>query len=346
MDFAISVPSASDTALYHRYANEALTSPLLHSFPKEYPAAALAIYMLPLLLPIKYLITFALIAALGTIALVLCSDGLPAHPGWSRRTIIYLLLGTGAVILGRYDVFPALATFLAVDAARRDKWGHAWTWGVLGGLLKLFPFLLLPGFLLAEHARTGRWAIRRAAVACIPVALVACVQSVLSPGSALSPIRYELNRGFELESLSAGLTLLTRPVSCEVEIPVRGLGNPRSPPQRDLHNGTSCNRRRRRGRLALRRTWAPAGGSHKPGRPVRVRPGGQSVLASVPDLAGPVVGLLAAEAQLVGRRSPDDPGVPGAVHRGGVRLGQLLLRNRSGIGPQRCPYRGDGMLGT
>ncbi len=29
--------------------------------------------------------------------------------------------------------------------------------GVWSGLLKLFPFLLLPGFLLAEHARTGRW---------------------------------------------------------------------------------------------------------------------------------------------------------------------------------------------
>ncbi len=93
MDLAVLVPSASDTAVYHRYANEALTSPLLHSLPKEYPAAALAIYLLPLLLPVKYLITFALIAALGTTALVLCSDGLPAYPGWSRRTTIYLLVG-------------------------------------------------------------------------------------------------------------------------------------------------------------------------------------------------------------------------------------------------------------
>jgi hypothetical protein len=211
-DFAIFVPSASDTAVYHRYANEALASPLLHSLPKEYPAAALAIYMIPLLLPVKYLITFALIAALGTTALVLCSDGLPAYPGWSRRTTIYLLVGASAILFGRYDIFPALATFLAVDAARRDKWGRAWTWGVVGGLLKLFPFLLLPGFLLAEHARTGRWAIRRAAVACMPVALVLCVQSVLSPGSALSPVRYELSRGFELESLSGGLTLLTDPL--------------------------------------------------------------------------------------------------------------------------------------
>ena len=94
----------------------------------------------------------------------------------------------------------------------RTSWGRAWAWAVVGGLLKLFPFLLLPGFLLAEHARTGRWAIRRAAVACVPVALVAGVQSLLSPGSVLSPVRYELNRGFELESLAGGLTLLTDPL--------------------------------------------------------------------------------------------------------------------------------------
>jgi hypothetical protein len=210
LDLAILVPN--DTPIYHRYANEALTSPLLHSLPKEYPAAALAIYLLPLLLPVKYLIAFALIAALGTTALVLCSDGLPAHPGWSRRTTIYLLVGTSAVVFGRFDIFPALAAFLAVDAARKDHWGRAWGWAVAGGLLKLFPFLLLPGFLLAEHARTGRWATRRAALACIPVALVVCVQSVLSPGSAMSPVRYELNRGFELESLPGGLTLLTDPL--------------------------------------------------------------------------------------------------------------------------------------
>jgi hypothetical protein len=212
IDMAVVLPSASDTGVYQRYAHAALNSPLLHSLPKEYPAAALAIYLLPLLLPVKYLITFAVITALGTVALVLCSDGLAAHPGWSRRTTIYLLVGAGAIIFGRYDVFPALATFLAVEAARRDRWGRAWAWVVVGGLLKLFPFLLLPGFLFAEHARTGRWAVRRAAVACVPVALMVFVQSILSPGSVLSPVRYELNRDFELESLSSSLTLLTDPL--------------------------------------------------------------------------------------------------------------------------------------
>jgi hypothetical protein len=209
MDLAVVLPN--DTPIYHRYANEALGSPLLHSLPKEYPALAVSIYVLPLLLPVKYVVGFAVVAVVATVALVLSSDGLLAHPGWSRRTTVYLLVGAGAVVFDRYDIFPALATFLAVDAARRDKWGWAWGWAVVGGMLKLFPFLLLPGFLLAEHARSGRWAFRRAAVACTPVALIVGAQSILSPGSVLSPFRYEFNRGFDLESVAGSLTLLADP---------------------------------------------------------------------------------------------------------------------------------------
>ena len=68
-------------AVYHHYANVALSSPLLHSLPKEYPAAALAIFLFPLLLPIPYLAGFIVITAVATVALLLCSDGLPAYPG-------------------------------------------------------------------------------------------------------------------------------------------------------------------------------------------------------------------------------------------------------------------------
>ena len=115
------------------------------------------------------------------------------------------------MLFSRYDVFPALATFLAVESARRDRWRRAWGWAVVGGLLKLFPLVLLPGFLLAEHARTGRWPLRRVGAACVPFALVAGVQSVLSPGSALSPLVYEAKRGFGLEGLAGSLTLIVDP---------------------------------------------------------------------------------------------------------------------------------------
>ena len=210
MDFAFSLPS--DAAIYHHYINQALTSPLFHILPKEYPAGALTIFLAPLLLPPSYIAGFALLALAATMALLLCTDGLAAYPGWSRRSAIYLLVGTSGVLFSRYDIFPALATFLAVEAARRDRWGRAWGWTIIGGLLKLFPLVLLPGFLLAEHARTGRWPLRRLGAACVPFGLVAGVQSALAPGSALSSLWYEARRGFGLESLAGNVTLIADPL--------------------------------------------------------------------------------------------------------------------------------------
>jgi hypothetical protein len=78
-------------------------------------------------------------------------------------------------------------------------------------LLKLFPFLLLPGFLLLERAQTGRWAVRRALAASVPVAGVVVVQSLLGPSSVLSPLRYEWKRGLELSSLQGSLSFLVDP---------------------------------------------------------------------------------------------------------------------------------------
>jgi hypothetical protein len=203
---------SSDVALYHRYAKEALATPLLHSLPKEYPALSLAIFLAPQVLPLAYWLGFGLLAAAACTGLVLSSDGLDKYRGWSRRTCIYLLLGTLSVVFTRYDVLPVLAAVLAVEGARRRHWGRAWAWATLGGLLKLFPLLLLPGFLVVEKAQTGKWALRRAIAASLPVVLVLAFQTLLAPGSALSPLRFELRRGLELSSLQGSLTLLTDPL--------------------------------------------------------------------------------------------------------------------------------------
>lgn len=201
----------ADLKLYQHYAKVALSAPLLHSLPREYPALSLAIFLVPEMLSSAYPFVFALLAAAAGLALVLSSDGLERFAGWPRRTAIYLLAGTLVVVFARYDVFAALAAFLAVEGARRGRWGRAWLWAVVGGLLKLFPFLLLPGFLLVERAQTGKWAVRRAIGACVPLALVLVVQAIVAPGSALEPVRYELRRGFELSSVQGSLTFLTEP---------------------------------------------------------------------------------------------------------------------------------------
>jgi hypothetical protein len=203
---------ATDTRLYERYARAALASPLLHSMPREYPALALAIFLAPMSLPLPYALGFALLAAVACLFLVLCSDGFRGEPGWSRRTCYYLLIGSTVVVFARYDVFPALTAVLAVEASRRQQWGRAWAWGVLGGLLKLFPFLLLPGFLVVERAQTGRWAIRRLWTVCLPLGAMALAQYTAAPASLTSPLRFQIDRGFELSSLQGSLAFLSDPL--------------------------------------------------------------------------------------------------------------------------------------
>ena len=43
-----------DVSLYEHYARAALSSPLFHSLPKEYPASSLGIFAVPLVFPVPY----------------------------------------------------------------------------------------------------------------------------------------------------------------------------------------------------------------------------------------------------------------------------------------------------
>ncbi len=203
--------SSQDVVLYKHYASFELHRPALHSWPREYPALAGIFFLLPAALPMPYRAGLALVLAAVLLVLVAAGDRSGPDGAWARRLVIYLGLGTVWVLFARFDLLPALAVLLAVERARSGRWRTAWSWALLGGLLKLFPLLLLPGFFIAEWRASGRAPLRRILLASGAVALVAGLQSAIAPGSVLDPIRYELQRGFELSSVSGSLTLLMDP---------------------------------------------------------------------------------------------------------------------------------------
>ena len=200
-----------DVTEYERYAHAALRAPLLHRFPLEYPAPALVVFLLPLLVPLGYQWAFAVVAGVALMVLVSAYDR-AAVAGWDARCagrlIVYLALGSVMVLTGRFDVFAAAATLLAVRAARRERWSAAWTWSAAGVALKLFPAALWPVFVVAEWRRTGRAPLRRLWWVAGSAALVAGVPALLDPGAALNVAHYYLHRPVEMGSLPAGLSVL------------------------------------------------------------------------------------------------------------------------------------------
>lgn len=198
--------TASDVGLYHSYGVG-----LLHGrLPAEYPAAAAFVFLGAVGTGLPYTLGFALLMAVALAALYGTGRRLLGTV-WADRLVCYLAAGTVAVLFSRFDLVPALATFLAVQRARSGRWRSAWGWAVVGGLVKIFPLVLLPGFLLAERRDSGRTPWRRAAAAAGVLAAVVSVQQLLAPGTVVRPLSYELRRGFEFSSLPGTLSLLTAP---------------------------------------------------------------------------------------------------------------------------------------
>ncbi len=200
-----------DVIEYKQYAHAALQAPLFHHFPLEYPAPALALFLLPLLLPLSYPWAFAVLVGIALIVLVTSYEG-TGLPGWNTRAvgrlIIYLALGSVMVVAGRYDIFATVAAFLSLRAAKRDRWAAAWTWSSVGFVLKLFPAAFWPVFLIAEWRRYGRFPIRRLGWMAGSVVVIAGVPALFNHAAALNVLHYYLHRPTEDGSLPAGLSVL------------------------------------------------------------------------------------------------------------------------------------------
>jgi len=200
-----------DVLEYERYAHAALHTPLLHRLPMEYPAPALAVFLLPLLLPFSYAWAFAALVGIVLVVLVTGyqSSGLA---GWDARSagrlIIYLALGAVMVLTGRYDIFAAAAAFWSLREARRHHWSAAWTWSSVGFVLKLFPAAFWPVFLIAEWRRHGRVPLRRLWWMAGSGFVLVGVPALLDHGAALNVAHYYLHRPTEDGSLPAGLSVL------------------------------------------------------------------------------------------------------------------------------------------
>jgi uncharacterized membrane protein len=173
-----------------------------HAFPTEYPAAALAVFSLPLLTPWwPYATAYALWIAL----VVLVATAVLARRGPPTAAIalpLYVLLAGWGFTLMRYDLIVGLCVLLSLVWLQRGRYVPATVALALGTLLKITPLVLLPVLLIALKRRDGgRWRLDLAGLfvaICLAVTLPALA---LNPSATLAPLQYLAGRPLQLESL-------------------------------------------------------------------------------------------------------------------------------------------------
>lgn len=155
-----------------------------------------------------WFVTLILLADLGFCLLIWLSDA--PFRGWAIVAWSLLLTALGPLMWLRFDLLPAVAVgAAALLAARRP----AVAGGLLavGAALKLWPAVLLPLLLNRPGgSRRRAWLAPLAGFCAVGIAVV--VASVLGAGwvRLLSPLRWQADRGLQIESVPATALMALR----------------------------------------------------------------------------------------------------------------------------------------
>jgi hypothetical protein len=145
-----------DVLEYQRYAMAFwFGHPPFRHLPLEYPPLTIVPFTLTILPPLPTPIV--LFAWWMGVLLIVAYFWMRLY-STSRRAatlVAYLLIGATSTVLARYDLFPALATLLALWACERGRFRLAYTLLAIGVLLKLYPAFLVP-LVAAEQWRALR----------------------------------------------------------------------------------------------------------------------------------------------------------------------------------------------
>ena len=203
-----------DIVVYHHEAQLVLAGEWHELLVRGYPIGADILFTVPMLLPLPYLWSFVVLAGVALWLLVRAGRSTPWPERWAKLVAAYLVVGCLTLVVGRYDIFAAACAFVAVESARRGRWRGAWAWSSVGFLLKLFPAVMWPGFLIAQwrserrlSARQLAWPVLASALWGIPE-LVATKGDIVAVAVARCP-----GRPLEVGSLAAGLSFLVHPTT-------------------------------------------------------------------------------------------------------------------------------------
>lgn len=205
-----------DVGRYREFAERMLDGELPYrDFYMEYPPGAIAAFLAPTALGLGYNLAFKLTVAAAGVALVATLVGiLHALRAGAPRTALTLgtailtPVGLGAVVLNRYDLWPALLLALALLALLRGRPRLAFGLLAAGCAVKVYPVVALP--VAAAHVlrtRGRRELVRALATFAAVLGAVVLPFFALAPGGLGYSFKTQLVRQLQLESLPASLLL-------------------------------------------------------------------------------------------------------------------------------------------
>ena len=211
-----SITSAGDIAYYLRVADKVLAGGIpYHDFYLEYPPGALPAFLLPSVWESHYATLFAaLMAACGLGALVAGAAVLDRlHADDRRRALALGAMAVspallGPLFLGRYDLWPALVSVLAlcVLLARRERAAFALL--ALGFAAKVYVAAALPVAAVRVWRTAGKAGLVRATAAFAATsALLLGFFAVVAFGGLGFSFWSQVRRDLHIESLGASLLL-------------------------------------------------------------------------------------------------------------------------------------------
>ena len=200
----------SETTLYYGYADRMVHGEMPYSdFDAEYPPLSLLLLLIPRLLSfneLSYQIVFGVMAYLSLIAATYfvyrIAEMYTNRP--SRYTDVFLIFCVLFVdfILDRYDVFPMVLSLGAVYFFLTNRRPAAWVLLAMGTMIKLYPALLAPVFLIHLLYRREYTEAAKGVGICLVIGILCMLPFVIAdPDTALMFITYHADRGMQVESV-------------------------------------------------------------------------------------------------------------------------------------------------